>query len=128
MAKPKGVAKLKKDADKWFSLYIRQRDSENGLAECITCGVNKPIKEMQNGHFVSRRASKLRYDEFNCNAQCPGCNLFKQGEQYIYGKNIDLKYGAGTAEGLMNRRHETHKWKIDELEEIIKDCKEYLEG
>lgn len=126
MVKRKSVASLKKKADKIFSLYIRHRDSENGLAECITCGVMKPIKEMQNGHFVSRRSSKLRYDEFNCNAQCVGCNMFKQGEQYIYGKNIDRKYGKGTAESLMAQRNETHRFTVSELEEIVEYCKEGL--
>ena len=124
----KSIPKLKKEADKWFSKYIRLRDSLNGIAECITCGVQKPISQMQNGHFVSRTASKLRYSEFNCNAQCVGCNMFKQGEQYKYGKALDEKYGKGTADKLMAQRHETHKWKAEELEQIIQNCKDYLNG
>lgn len=124
----KSIAKLKKEADKWFSKYIRHRDSLNGITECITCGVQKPISQMQNGHFVTRSASAIRYDEFNCNSQCPGCNLFKQGEQYKYGKALDLKYGKGTADKLMARRHELKKWKAEELEKIIQDSKEYLDS
>src|SRR5690554_4632435 len=122
----KSVAKLKKEADKWFSLYIRHRDSKDGLAECITCGVSKPIKEMQNGHFVRRSVNLLRYDERNCNAQCVGCNMFKAGELYLYGKALDMKYGDGTADELMSLRHKTHKLTIPELEQIIQDAKEYL--
>lgn len=125
--KAKGVAQLKKDADKWFSQYIRLRDSDlNGIAECITCGAKIHWKKIQNGHFVSRKTNTLRYDDENCNAQCLGCNMFKSGEQYLYSKAIDLKYGDGKADELMSRRFETHKFSREELEEIIHDSKEQI--
>lgn len=126
MPKVKSVSQLKKEADKWFSLYVRHRDSKNGLAECITCGVLKPIKQMQAGHFVSRRVNLLRYEEENVNAQCPGCNVFKYGEQYIYSKNLDMKYGSGKAEELMSKRNQTHKFTREELEEVISNSKEAI--
>lgn len=128
--KTKTVAQLKKDADKYFSQYVRYRDGEcrNGewIAECITCGVIKPIKQLQAGHFVSRRINVLRFDDENVNAQCTGCNMFKQGEQYLYAKNLDYKYGDGKAEELMNRRHETHKFSSEELLQVIHDAKEAI--
>lgn len=125
--KKEGVASLKKKADKWFSQYIRLRDSdENGIAECITCGAKIHWKKIQNGHFVSRKTNTLRYDDENCNAQCLGCNMFKSGEQYLYSKAIDLKYGDGKADELMSRRFETHKFSREELEEIIHDSKEQI--
>lgn len=126
----KNVASLKKQADKIFSRYVRLRDGKKinneWHTECITCGAWKPIAQMQAGHFVSRSCNLLRYNEENVNAQCVGCNMFKGGEQYIYGKNLDLKYGDGTAEKLHNQRRQTHKLTIDELEQIIKDAKEYI--
>ena len=122
----KSVAKLKKEADKWWSLYIRTRDSVDGYAECITCGVSKPIKEIQCGHFVRRSVNKLRYDERNTNAQCVGCNMFKAGESYLYGKAIDLKFGVGVADELQAMRHDTQKLTIQELEDIIAYAKDYL--
>jgi hypothetical protein len=57
---------------------------------------------------------------------CVGCNMFKQGEQYLYSKALDMKYGNGTAEELMSRRFETHKFTTTELEEIIHDAKEQI--
>jgi hypothetical protein len=118
------VAKLKKQADKVFSQYIRQRDSnKEGYGRCITCDKLCHWKEAQAGHFVSRRVNKLRFDEENVNLQCVGCNMFKAGEQYLYGINIDKKYGDGTAEKLMNQRHLTHKFTVSELEEIINYCR-----
>lgn len=70
----KGIKQLKKDADKFFSQYVRYRDGEfkrgEWLVECITCGAEKPLKQIQAGHFVSRKVNALRFDEMNVNAQC----------------------------------------------------------
>ena len=125
----KSIKQLKKKADAEFSKYIRYRDGykdTDGVwrGGCITCGVVKPLTQQQNGHFVSRGANVLRYDEENCNLQCVACNMFKQGEQFEYSKQIELKYGDGTAEKLHNQRHDRHKLTIDELEDIIKTSKE----
>lgn len=129
MAKP-SVSSLKKKADKYFSLYVRYRDGESKRGEwlvpCITCGIEKPLKQMQAGHFVSRKVNSLRYEEENVNAQCYSCNVMGYGQQYAYAKELDLKYGDGKAEELHNRRHETHKFSIPELEEIIHDAKEQI--
>lgn len=116
------VAKLKKKADALHSRYVRLRDSgTDGYGECITCGARKFWKDAQCGHFVTRANNKLRYDEMNTNLQCVGCNMFKSGEQYLYSKALDEKYGAGTAEELHQQRFDTHKLTIQELEEIIED-------
>lgn len=121
--KKPGVAKLKKKADALFSKYIRLRDADNdGYVECISCGAKKFWKEAQNGHFVRRTVSLLRFDEENCNAQCVGCNMFKQGNQYAYAVNLDLKYGEGTAKKLHDQRFTTHKWTVPELEQVIHDA------
>jgi hypothetical protein len=125
--KKQTVASLKKKADAAFSTYVRYRDGEfkrgEWLVECITCGVEKPLKQMQAGHFVSRRVNKLRFEEMNVNAQCVGCNMYKQGEQYLYSKNLDAKYGEGTADALMAKRFDVHKFTVVELESIIQDAK-----
>lgn len=124
MANKKSVAKLKKKADALFSQYVRLRDADKrGVAPCITCGVKKNWKDMQAGHFIKRSVSLLRYDEENVNAQCMQCNVFKYGEQYLYAKALDDKYGDGTADKLNSQRWETHKFTVAELEEIISDAK-----
>lgn len=126
MKKP-GVAQLKKKADTYFSRYVRLRDcDETGYGECISCGARKFWKDLQAGHFVKRSVSLLRYDEENVNAQCVGCNMFKSGEQFAYSKALDLKYGDGTADRLWEQRSTTHKFTIEELEEIIHDAKEQV--
>jgi hypothetical protein len=98
----KSVSKLKKELDKWFSLYIRLRvANEEGAVQCFTCGCVKFYKSgMQCGHFQSRNYLNTRFNETNCQSQCIGCNMFKQGEQYKFALNLDSKYGEGTAEEL----------------------------
>jgi len=98
----KTISKLKKELDKWFSLYIRLRDAtDEGLVQCFTCGCVKPYNRgMQNGHFQSRSLLSTRFDEENCQPQCVACNMFRQGEQYKFALNLDAKYGEGKAEEL----------------------------
>ena len=99
----KSISKLKKELDKWFSLFIRLRDATDheGLCQCITCGkVSHYKKGIQNGHFQSRRFMATRYDEQNCSSQCIACNLYRGGEQYRFALAIDSKYGEGTAQEL----------------------------
>jgi len=97
----KTISKLKKELDKWFSLYIRLRESQEGLVQCFTCGKVSHYKSgMQNGHFQSRKHLATRWSETNCQVQCVGCNMFKAGEQYKFAINLDAKYGEGTAEEL----------------------------
>ena len=97
----KTISKLKKELDKWFSLFIRLRESEEGLVQCFTCNKVSNYKSgMQNGHFQSRKHLSTRWDLKNCQVQCVGCNMFKAGEQYKFSLNLDAKYGEGTAEEL----------------------------
>ena len=97
----KTISKLKKELDKWFSLYIRLRESEEGLVQCFTCNKVSHYKSgMQNGHFQSRKHLATRWDEENCQVQCVGCNMFKAGEQYKFSVALDSKYGEGKAEEL----------------------------
>lgn len=125
--KKQGVAQLKKKADKYFSQATRFRHADsNGYASCITCSARKPWKELQAGHFVSRAVNSLRFDPENVNPQCYSCNVMRYGERYEYAKQLDLLYGNGTADKLHSRRFESHKFTIDELEQIITQSKQEI--
>tara|TARA_R110002020_G_scaffold368785_1_gene580551 strand:- start:54 stop:461 length:408 start_codon:yes stop_codon:yes gene_type:complete len=125
----KSLSKLKKELDKWFSLYIRLRSSENGLVQCFTCGCIKHYKKgMQNGHFQSRSFLATRFNEENCQPQCVGCNMFKQGEQYKFALNLDAKYGEGKAEELEFLARTTVKITRVDYEEMIGYYKSLVEN
>jgi hypothetical protein len=128
--KLKTISQLKKLADQLHSLATRYRFGEvkNGqwVAQCITCGIEKPIKQLQCGHFMSRQYNILRYSEENTAPQCYGCNVMHQGKQYEFGFQLDLLYGDGTAKRLHKESKTLHQFKREELEEIIDDRKQEI--
>jgi hypothetical protein len=62
---------------------------------------------MDAGHYISRDRKPTRWNEKNCDVQCPRCNRFRSGEQFAHGRYIDKRYGNGTAEMLetISRAH-----------------------
>jgi len=124
----KTISKLKKELDAIFSLYIRLRESEEGLVQCFTCGKVSHYKSgMQNGHFQSRKHLATRWNETNCQVQCVGCNMFKAGEQYKFSINLDAKYGEGTSEYLEFTARTIMKVSRIDYEEKISYYKEVVE-
>lgn len=144
------ISLLKKSANTLFSHYVRLRDAElygniGWQSECISCGrVNivrwydedkkgkdkwRWSRKEEAGHFVTRTNWFLKFNEYNVNGQCVYCNRHLSGNAASYHKALDAKYGDGTALELIELAH-THKdYKItkEELENVIKASKEYLE-
>lgn len=119
----KSVSTLKKLADKYFSIYIRQREMENGYNKCFTCGIVKLWKELQCGHYVSRMYINLRYDEKNCHPQCMACNVFKKGNLDTYAIKLMDKYGEGILRELDNEKYNYRKWGVMDYSLIISKYK-----
>ena len=125
MPKKLSRSKLVKKLDTVFSKYIRISSADkSGYCTCVTCGVVKHWKEIQAGHFMSRKHYSTRWDERNVKSQCIGCNMFKQGEQYKY----SLFLGKDEAEVLYLKSKETVKFTNYELEEMIKDYSDKLKS
>lgn len=127
--KASSISKLTKTLDQVFSKFIRLRDTdERGVGYCIDCGERMEWKNIQCGHFMSRRLLSVRWDEMNCAAQKDGCNMFQQGRQFEFAKGLDARYGDGTADLLLTRSREIKKWTSDELKSLIQHynekCKE----
>jgi len=125
----KTISKLKKELDKWFSLYIRLRDATaEGSVQCFTCSRISHYKSgMQNGHFQSRRHHSTRWNELNCQVQCVKCNMYEQGEQFRFGLALDSKYGEGTSEELEFLARTIIKLSRIDYEEKISYYKEAVE-
>ncbi len=119
MAKRTQRKKLVDKLDKVFSIYIRRRYAVNDIAECFTCGKQDHWKKLQNGHFQSRKHYSTRWHEQNCQVQCPGCNVFRYGEQYKFSKNLDNTYYSGLAEELHIEANKTVKLDNTDLEMLI---------
>lgn len=117
-------------ADKWFSLYIRLRDSlpfHGKAIRCISCGRVVPFDECDNGHYINRQHMSLRFSELNCNAQCRRCNRFDEGNIQGYRKGLIEKIGLQKVELLEAMKYQANRLSAFELEQIAKHYKEESE-
>lgn len=78
--------KLLKKADAVFSIWIRNRDGNR----CVICGSTYKV---QNGHLFKRGKKRIRFDEYNCNAQCSICNFKHNKYPEPYTAFFLRKYG-----------------------------------
>ncbi len=125
----KTISKLKKELDKWFSLYIRLRDADDlGFVKCYTSGRFYHYKSIHAGHFMSRKCLSTRWCELNVQPQSIADNLFGQGEQYKFGLNLDAQYGEGTAESLQIKSRQIQKFSRVDYEEKISYYKEAVKN
>lgn len=121
-------AKTRNKLDAIFSKYIRLRDAdEYGMVKCITCDNRKPVKEMQCGHFISRRHYATRWDEQNTAGQCPACNLFAQGRQYEFSLALIEKYDKDTPQKLLNKSKDVFKLSEKDAQTLIHEYKKKVE-
>lgn len=125
----KTISKLKKELDKWFSLYIRLKDSDDfGMVKCYTSGRSYYYKQIHAGHFMSRRHLATRWCDQNVKPQSAADNLFGQGEQFKFGNKLDSEYGIGTAEKLQIKARQSCKISRSEYEEKISYYKEIVKN
>ena len=126
MAKAKRSTIVKK-LDTVFSRYIRKREADyNGIAECFTCGRKAHWKDLQCGHFQTRKKYSTRWHELNVAPQCGGCNMYNGGQQYIFGLKIDKIHGEGTAEDLVRQSNQITKYSNLDLINLTKHYQKLL--
>lgn len=120
MKKKPTVSKLKKKLDIIFSQYVRVKNmNEDELVKCFTCDSVRHYKKMHNGHFQVRQHMATRFDELNCQPQCPSCNTFHEGEQFKFAQELDKKFGRGVAQELQTRAMTTVKLDVHWYEQMI---------
>lgn len=106
----KTTAQLKKELDKVFSLFIRQKYADsNSSGRCYTCGISKHWKELHCGHFISRSYLATRFSEDNVRPQCAGCNIFGGGRTVQFAANLERDYGEGIVQRLYKEAQEIIK-------------------
>lgn len=79
-----------------YSKYRRLKESVDDYCRCVTCGVIKPWKEMQLGHYIHRGNqyyTNLDFDDQNIHPQCVSCNYYKSGKLDKYAKYLIKKFG-----------------------------------
>ena len=116
MPKKPTRSKVVKKLDVVFSQYIRLSNADkNGICTCVTCGKKYHWKQIQAGHFMSRKHYSTRWVEDNVKPQCYGCNVMQQGQQYKFSKYL----GNNLSEQLYSKSKEVVKFTTDELQDKI---------
>lgn len=123
--KVKSLPKLIKECQILFNEYIRLRDK--GLP-CISCD---EFKILQCGHYYPVQGyAGLRFDEFNANGECSGCNCFNSAHLITYGENLLNRIGSAKFEELKNRarkyKKDGYKFSRIEILKLMEDYKERI--
>lgn len=87
-----------------------------GTDYCVSCGESTPL--YHGGHWRSRRYHATVFYLKNIHNQCPNCNIFLSGNEYLHGKYIESEYGLETADQLLKMSRQPYRWTKEELKEI----------
>ena len=68
-----------------------------------------------------------RKDSVNNIVQCIKCNIFLSGQQFIFGQNLDIKFGEGTARQLHIQAQKILKITNADIIEKIKLYKSFVD-
>ena len=105
-----------------FNKWIRKRDEGK---MCISCG-NMTAKR-DAGHFYSvGNYPSVRFDEDNVHSQCVHCNQFRGGNIHEYKRWLTLRIGQERIDALEKRAHQSRKYSIPEIKEMIEKYKNLL--
>lgn len=120
-------AKLQKELDRVYSIYIRRKDADpNGYVKCYTSGKVFHWKEIQCGHFISRRHLSTRWCEKNTKPQSVAENVFNQGNGPVFAQKLIQEYGPGILEELEIKKNNICKISAFEYQILIKEYKQKI--
>ena len=123
MAKKKTIAKLVDECAVALQLLVRVKAAdENGNSNCVTCGAPGHYKEMNGGHFISRKWLATKILEENIHNQCRKCNGPLRGNMIQYTLFMIETYGKDFVEELERLKHVPTKYY---KEDILKRTKEF---
>ena len=128
--KIKTIAKVVDAAATILQKLVRVKAAhDNGQVQCVTCNKWDHWKEMQGGHWISRRHTSYKLDERNIHPQCPACNgfLMKYGNgEAIYTTWMIDYYGRDTVDEMLANKNQTRKYTRTEVADLVADWKEQL--
>ena len=109
--------------DRLLSLLVRQHFADHrGLSNCATCGKLAHWRQLQCGHYMSRRYMATRWVFENVGPQCGGCNAFGKrrlsgipGEGGAMARWLDLTHGPDTAARMRTTARTHASWSRLEL-------------
>lgn len=120
-----------KEADAWFSKYIRlSYADEDGKVTCSCgCGERKRWQDMQASHYINRDNMATRYKIENVVPATRECNYYDEDHQTKIEKFIieRFKYQGSVIDYLNSFGHSTMKYMRHELQQLAQEFKEKFE-
>ena len=128
--KRKSVPRLKRKLWVTFSRFVRLRDCMETTGtltrgRCITCGVEKPIEELDAGHFIPKKSGNY-FSEKGVHAQCRACNRFHSGRPLEYQDKLIEMYGKRVVNKLRKEAQQSIKYSVIDIEELTCYYKEEI--
>lgn len=125
--KTKSVSQLRDKLDAVYSQWIRRSAADpKGTVKCYTCPKVDHWKNLQCGHYISRRHMSTRWFEKNTKVQCVGCNVFNQGNGPAFSLALVREYGPTILEELEIKKNNICKMGKFEYELLIQEYTQKL--
>lgn len=123
--KEKSISKLINEADRLFSLKVRQSawPEDNEVKFCYTCNHPAHWKKMHCGHYLSRYYKAARWHEDNARIQCMMCNLWKRGDPITFRQNLVSEIGEARVLAVEALRDAPIKLTREYLTSLIEQLK-----
>jgi len=112
-------SKIIRKLDQLFSIIVRYQNSFDGQNTCYTCGKILPIKELQCGHYLSRRYFGTRWNFDNARPQCYSCNVIKQGNLTIFEQKLRNEIGDEKFNSLVKEAKRIAKLSTFEIYRLL---------
>ncbi len=106
------------DVARVFQKVVRMRSADDdGMCQCVTCGKRYRWNDrnINAGHFVSRKSKSTVFMFINCHPQCVHCNDHLGGNPAEYERFMIDKYGQEKVDELKVLGREVLKWSPEDL-------------
>ena len=103
------------------SRYVRHKHSKDGLCTCFTCGVVKPIAEMQAGHAIQGRGNSILFQTDAIRPQCSSCNVWQGGRLDVFIPKLIDEIGRERYDEILEMKGNPRKFTLEELKDMQRD-------
>lgn len=108
---------LIREADRAFSVWIRNRDEKAFNGICPFCRKNRITDCF---HFVTRAKYATRWDQRNAVGSCRGCNMRMEFDPHRFIQWFIRKHGVEAYDSLIADSNKISKHSNDALKDIIR--------
>jgi len=91
---------------------------EYGMCVCVTCGKRQHYKEMDAGHYISRKHTAALLVEDNIHVQCKHCNNWLGGNLDAYAEYLTENYGPEKIAELRKLKHSDFEYTREQLADL----------